>query len=122
MDVFSSLTQAQATLFAAAMAAVVAGTFGLVNALLNGWNAKRQARDAALREYRMKECAAVIALARQRLGGLFGAQLGGYGGAPLHHETYKILYGDGPLKPSTRYSMATRCSPSDAPGLYATWH
>lgn len=46
--------------FATLLSAVLAGTFAVVTAGINGWNARRLALTNAEREYRMRQCAQLL--------------------------------------------------------------
>lgn len=97
----STLTTVQLTALAAVLAAVVAGTFGLVSALINGWNVKRQARDNAIRQYRLCASEELLQLARRRVNSVYHIHSrsvvpGFYLGiVPAHEDSLKLFYPDG---------------------------
>jgi hypothetical protein len=98
---FSNLSATEIGVLAVAatlISALVAATAALVTALVNGWNARRAAHDAALREYRIRMLQPHIDDVEKRLAALGHATLGA--------KIYGTVY-IGDVKPQNRKISVT---------------
>jgi hypothetical protein len=86
----SALSATQITILTAWFAAIIAGTFGIVTALVSGWNARQQNRAAALREYRLKSSEELLDIVRFRLNTVFRAHLREW--VPPHTQALQELF------------------------------
>lgn len=72
----------QLTAAAALLAAVIAGTFGLVSAVVSGWSAQRRSRQEALIAFRLNAAQDLLAVTRVRINRFLKAQM--LQGTPSH--------------------------------------